>query len=101
MYRRRYNREQAIEAANEFIKKVNKLEEEYALTFNTDHEIYLTYKKQEPGSESHWGYINLGWDGDGSGIKVTDVYKDAYTLRREEALSKLTEEDKQILGIKD
>ncbi len=98
---KKYTHKNAIEAANEFIDKVNKIEQEYGIKLNSDTgDIYLSYKKENPGEGNEWHHINLHWVGDGSGIKVKDVYKDEKTLRREKALSKLTEEDKEILGIK-
>lgn len=94
---KKYTKEEAIKAANEFIKKVNELEKEYGLSFNSDAgDIYLSYKNST--DESYWGHVKLGWDGVGTGIKVTEIIKDKKYFR-EQALSKLSKEEKEALGL--
>jgi len=89
---------EAVKAANEFIKKVNELEEEYGLTLNSDTgDIYLSFlnSKNIQNQLPIWGHVELGWDGDG-GIKVIENKKDEIIKI---ALSKLSKEEKDALGI--
>lgn len=93
----KYTKNEAIEKAKEFIEKVNKLEEEYGLSFNSDEgdDIYLSFKSKE---DKKWDYIKLGWKGDGSGIKVMEVIKDKEYYKKQ-AISKLTKEEREALGL--
>lgn len=94
--RKKYLKVEAIEAAKEFIKKVNKLEEEYGMIFNTDNSIYLSYQSKEEGK--HWDNIKLGWDGDGSPVKVKEVIKDK-EYYKQKALKKLDDKEREALGL--
>lgn len=91
-----YSKDEAIKVSNDFIKEVNELEKKYSMTFNSDTgDVYLTFKSSEEGK--YWDTISLGWDGDGTGIKVTEKYKNESI--RVKALSKLTDEERKILGL--
>lgn len=93
----KYTKEEAIEAANNFISEVNKLEDKYNLTFNSDTgDIYLSFKTKE--KDKVWDNISLGWDGNGSGIKVIEEFKIKEKIK-EQALSKLTDEERKVLGL--
>lgn len=92
-----YSKEEAREAAIEFIAKVNKLEKEYGLSFNSDEaDIYLSYKSKKEGKS--WEAVDLGWIGDGTGIKVVEPLRDK-SYHKEQALAKLSKEEKEALGI--
>jgi hypothetical protein len=92
----KYTKEEAIEKANEFIKEVNELERKYNMTFNSDtDDVYLSFKTSERNKV--WDSVKLGWEGNGSGIKVTE--KSKIDKIKENALSKLTDEEKEILGL--
>lgn len=93
----KYTKKEAIEKANEFIKEVNELERKYNMTFNSDTgDVYLTFETSE--GNKVWDYVKLGWEGNGSGIKVTE--KSKIDKIKENALSKLTDEEKEVLGLK-
>jgi len=93
----KYTKEEAIKKANEFIEEVNKLENKYNMTFNSDTgDIYFSYKTKEKNKV--WDHISLGWVGDGSGIKVVEEFKIKERIK-EQALSKLTEEEREALGL--
>ena len=99
MEREKYNKSEAIEASKEFLKEVNKIEEKYGITFNSDDgDIYLSFKKKNPGTGSHWGHVTIGWVGDDSNLKVTEVVKDKEFYRKQ-ALSKLSPEEIKSLGL--
>lgn len=94
-YKKKFNKEEATNKAEEFLAEVRKLEEKHSITFNSDTgDIYLTYKSSKEGL--HWGAIKIGWAGDGTGLKVMEKTKED---KRQEALSKLSEEDKKVLGL--
>ncbi len=66
-----YNKLDAIEASKEFLTEVRMLEEKYGVSFNSDSgDVYLTYKTNEDGKV--WDNIKIGWEGDGSGLKVME-----------------------------
>lgn len=88
----RYSKSEANIAAKEFIEEVSKLERKFGFTFNSDINIYLNYRSKE--RDTIWDVVNLGFQGDDSGLKVTD-----YDSYRREALSKLTEKEIEILGL--
>lgn len=91
-----YNKDEAISAAKDFIREVNELEKKYGMTFNSDTgDVYLTFKTKEKGKV--WDGIRLGWDGDGTSIKVIEEAKMEEQIR-EQALSKLTPEEREVLG---
>jgi hypothetical protein len=93
----KYSKEKAINIANDFISDVNKLEKKYGMTFNSDTgDIYLSFKTTE--KDKVWDTISLGWDGDGSGMKVIETTKMKQKIR-EQALSKLTDEERDVLGL--
>ena len=92
-----YTKQEAIKIAKDFIRKVNKLEKEYDMTFNSDTgDIYFSYKSKEKNKV--WDYISLGWIDDGNGIKVIEETKIKEKIR-EQALNKLTDEEREALGL--
>ena len=96
-YTKKYTKEEAIRVANEFIEEVNKLEEKYSMNFNSDTgDVYFSFENKD--KERRWGYVELGWEGDGTGIKVMEEIVDKEKIR-EEALNKLTDEEKEVLGL--
>jgi hypothetical protein len=96
-YKKTYTKEEAIQHAEKFLAEVRKLEEQYSLSFNSDTgDVYLSFKKNHTGSDQ-WGHVKVGWEGDGTGLKVMSKKK---TDKVAEALSKLSEEDKKVLGLK-
>ena len=99
MERKKYNKAEAIEASKEFLKEVNKIEDKYGITFNTDESIFLSFKKEKPRkNENHFDHVEIGWIGDGSPIRVTEVVKDDEFYRKE-ALAKLSPEERKLLGL--
>ena len=93
----KYTKQEAIQAATDFIKEVNKLEIKYSMTFNSDSgDIYFSFRSKD--DEKIWDTISLGWVGDGSGIKVMEKIKNKEKLRQS-ALSKLTDDEKEALDI--
>lgn len=93
----KYSKEEAIKIANDFIKEVNSLEKKYNMTFNSDTgDVYFSFKTTE--KDKVWDTISLGWDGDGSCIKVVEMIKQNEKLK-EQALSKLTDEERKALGL--
>jgi uncharacterized radical SAM superfamily protein len=93
----KYYKEEAIHIANEFIAEVNKLEKRYNMKFNSDTgDIYLSYERKEQGK--YWDTISLGFDGDGSSIKVIEDIKIKEKLKKQ-ALSKLTDDEREVLGL--
>ena len=94
---KKYSKNEAIEASKEFIKKVNDLEKEYGISFNSDKgDIYLSYQAKD-GSYK-WDSVKIGWVGDGSGLKVTEIVKDSDYYKKQ-ALSKLSKEEIEALGL--
>lgn len=92
-----YTKDDAIDASKKFIEEVRAIEEKYDISFNSDTgDIYLSYKKCNPVGNI-WDSIKIGWIGDGSGLTVISEKID----KKKEALAKLTEEDKEILGLTD
>lgn len=95
----KYTKRKAIHAAKYFLAEVHQLEKRYGMNFNSDSgDIYLTFKTTEKATLafSDWGHINIGWVGDGTGLQVVDSDIDEI---REAALSKLTDEECEALGI--
>lgn len=93
----KYSKEEAIKKAIDFIDEVQALEKKYNMSFNSDTgDIYLSYKST--GRDKVWDTISLGWDGDGSGLKVIEKEKIKAKLRSK-ALSKLTSEEREALGL--
>ena len=89
-----YTKDNAIEVAKKFIEEVNELEKKYGMSFNSDTgDIYLSFKTKESGK--YWDHVNLGWVEDEKGIKVI---KDEEWIR-ENALNKLTIEERVALGL--
>lgn len=92
-----YTKNEAIKASKEFLKKVSSLEEEYGLSFNSDTgDIYLSYRTEE--DNKYWDTVKIGWKGDGTGLKVFSKVKDD-NYYKEKALSKLSEKEKEALGL--
>ena len=88
-----FSKREAILKAEDFLTEVKKLQDKYSLSFNSDTgDIYLSFKS----SEDKWDYINIGWEGDGTGMKVMEKTEEDI---REEALSKLSDEEKKSLGL--
>jgi len=95
---KKYSKSEAIKAANNFLKKVKELEKKFGLIFNSDtDDVYLNYKSLEFGKV--WDSVKIGWDGDGTGIKVTEIIKDKEYYKNQ-ALSKLSEEEISALDLK-
>lgn len=68
------------------------------MTFNSDTgDVYLSFKSND--DDKVWDSISLGWKGDGSGIKVIEEIKIKEKIRQS-ALDKLTEEERELLGLK-
>ena len=92
-------KDEAITASEELIKKINKLEKEYGLSFNSDSgDVYLSFRLEG----KHWESVELGWIGDGS-ISVTET-REIKENEKKDALAKLTEptdEEKELLGLSD
>ncbi len=94
---KKYSKNEAIESAKEFIKKVNALEKAYGIKFNSDTgDIYLSYKLKE--GDRIWDSVKIGWAGDGSGLKVTEIVKDS-DYYKQQAISKLSKEEIEALGL--
>ena len=94
---KKYSKNEAIEASNEFTKKVNDLEKEFGVKIGSDTgDIYLSYKTIE--GVPYWGTVKIGWVGDGSGLKVTEIVKDSDYYKKQ-ALSKLSKEEIEALGL--
>jgi hypothetical protein len=69
----KYTKEQAILVANTFIKEMNVLEKKHNMSIGSDSgDIYLSFKIESNDEMKIWDTVSLGWDGDGSGIKVTE-----------------------------
>ena len=93
----KYTKEEALIISKDFIKDVIILQKKYGLTLNSDTgDIYLSFKFKKP-KNSHWGTISLGWDGDGSEIKVTE--KTEQEVLKQQALAKLSKKDREVLGL--
>lgn len=93
----KYLKSDAIDSAKEFLKEVNKLEKKFGFSFNSDRsDFYLSYRTKEESRV--WDSVKIGWIGDGSGLKVTEIVKDADYYKKQ-ALSKLTPEEIEILGL--
>jgi hypothetical protein len=93
----KYSKEEAIKIANCFINEVNELEKKYHMIFNSDtSDVYLSFKTIEKNKV--WDTISLGWNGDGTGIKVIEEVKMKEKIR-EQALNKLTDEERKVLGL--
>jgi hypothetical protein len=96
-YNKLYTKEEAIQNAKIFLAEVKKLEEKHSLSFNSDTgDIYLSFKKNHTGGDQ-WGHVKIGWEGDGTGLKVKEKTLED---KKKKALSKLSEEDKKLLGLK-
>lgn len=88
-----YTKEEAIKIAKDFLQEVHQLEKKYGMSFNSDTgDIYLSF--QILGSDKIWDSVQLDWDGG----KMIIIEKTKEELRKE-ALSKLTPEDIEILGL--
>ena len=57
----------------------------------------LSFKSND--DDKVWDSISLGWKGDGSGISVIEEIKIKEKIRQS-ALDKLTEEERELLGLK-
>lgn len=95
-YNKKYTKEEAINAAKKLIKEVNIIEDEFGMSFNSDTNIYLTFKSNDVGKV--WDYVSLGWVGDGTPIRVIEEEKMREALKQK-ALNKLTEEERELLGL--
>lgn len=99
-YTKEYTKEEAIKVAMNFMNEINKIEEKYSMSFNSDTgDIYLSFKSKD--KDKYWDSISIGWDeedGDGDdSIKVTEVSRKKKL--KKEALSKLTDEEREVLGL--
>ena len=94
----KYSKSEAIEATNDFLKKVSELEKEFGLSINSDTgDIYISYKTKI--GKPYWDTVKIGWKGDGTGLKVTEVIKDKEFFRQQ-GLAKLNEDEIKALGLK-
>ena len=66
----KYSKEEAIKIANDFISEINQLEKKFNMSFNSDNNVYFSFKTNE--KDKYWDTISLGWDGDGTPIKVIE-----------------------------
>lgn len=87
---------EAIKKAKKYVKAVRKLNKKYGLKLNSDENIYLSFKTSD--GDKVWDHVNIGWKGDGTGLKVLESIKDK-EYYREQALSKLSDQEKDALGI--
>ena len=89
-----YTKEEATVVANKFITELLLLQIKYGLTLNSDTgDVYFSYKSSEG---KVWDSIPLGWDGDGTGIKVKE---DSAENIRQSALAKLSKIEREALGV--
>jgi hypothetical protein len=97
---KKYNKTEAVAASVEFLKELAVLQDKHGVSINSDEgDIYLTYKREPTSEDFHiWGTIDIGWEGDGTGLKVTEVIKDE-AYRKKQALAKLSPEDRKTLGL--
>jgi len=94
-----YRKEYAIEVAKLFLEEVQELEKKYAMNFNSDTgDIYLSFRLELNAEKKVWDTISLGWDGDGTQLKVIEEEKQKEILKQQ-ALEKLTPEEKEALGL--
>jgi hypothetical protein len=92
-----YTKKEAIKVAHEFICELNKLGKKYDMFFNSDtNNAYLSFKTKETGKV--WDSISVSWYGDGSGLQVIEEEKIKEKLI-EQALAKLTEDERNALGL--
>ncbi len=93
-------KEEAIKSAENFLKELTKLEKKYSLCLNSDTgDIYLSFRRVKTiDNLAEFDNVSIGWKGDGTGLIVTEKTKEDY---RREALSKLSEEEKEALGVKE
>lgn len=99
---KQYLKNDAIKEAEKFLSEIRKIEEKYSFQFNADSGVfYLTYKTVEgelDQTQPYWGSVAIGWSGNGSGLKVTEIVKDN-EYYKQQALSKLSDEEKKALGL--
>ena len=92
---KKMNKQEAIQNAEKFLAELKKIEKTYGLSINSDTgDIYLSFKSSD---EKVWDTVSIGWLGDGSGLRVMEEHKK--NKKREEALSKLSDEEKELLGL--
>lgn len=90
------SKKEAIKNSEEFLKEVHKLEDEYGVSIGSDEgDIHLSFRTSK--KDEVWDYVRIGWVGDGTDLKVME--EEYYENLKKEALSKLTEEEKEILGL--
>jgi len=91
------NKKAAIRNSKLFLEDLENLQNEHGVNINSDSgDIYLSYKDKYTKYSSgwKWEYIDINWIGDGTELKVMTEL-----TAKEIALSKLSEEDKVVLGI--
>lgn len=92
---KRYTKEEAINNSKLFIEELLKLQEKYSLRIASDTgDVYISYQSSD--TNRVWGNIKIGWEGDGSNLKVIEKTKEDKII---EALSKLSDEEKKLLGL--
>ena len=85
-------KKEAIKNTELFLEEMHKLEDEYGILLSSDEgDIYTQYLSSE---ENGWKSIEIGWDGDGSPLKVMEEID-----HKSIGLSKLTEDEKEALGL--
>jgi len=97
---KKYNKIEAVAVSKEFLKELAVLQEKHGVSINSDEgDIYLTYKREPTVKNPRsWDTIDIGWEGDGTGLKVIEVIKDK-AYHKEQALAKLSEEERKVLGL--
>ncbi|MEK6829740.1 MAG: hypothetical protein AABY15_06490 [Nanoarchaeota archaeon] len=95
---KKFTKIEAIQAAEVFVKEVREMEEKHGLKLNSDTgDVYLSFQKRNPGNGNLWDSVKIGWDGDGSGLKVKEV--DDEEVIRQQALAKLSPRERKVLGL--
>lgn len=96
MSEKKLTKEEAIDASIKFLEEVRLLEEKHGVSLNSDTgDIYLSYKNADydvnyASSNKVWDSVKIGWEGDGTGLKVLEKKNDDI---KKQALAKLTQED--------
>ena len=94
----KYTKNEAIIASRKFLKEVQKIEKKFGISISSDEaDIYLQFRSSE--EDKHWDVVHIGWDGDGTPLKVTDRIENK-EYYKEQALAKLSDEEKDALDLK-
>jgi hypothetical protein len=72
---KRYTKEEAINNSKLFIEELLKLQEKYSLRIDSDTgDVYISYQSSD--TNRVWENIEIGWEGDGSSLKVIEKTKE-------------------------